>query len=702
MAAWQSLLRRALIGPRSAPGRAPAAPRPLPTDGLARPRGTAAALSWPSVAQLTELGRADVAWAAATGLASAALFATTLTGHPYLGDAPETVAGVSSLGVLHDPGYPTYVLFAHLFSLLVPFGSEAFSVNLFSLVCGSLTIAGVQLLARRFGVPRWAASIGALTLAASAGFWFYTGFAKHDIFSGLLFVLSLHLALAVQVRATTARLAWLAVAIAIGLGSSWPLELLVLPSVAYALFTARSQLRLGSLASATAIGLVVVVAAYGFVMVRAAENPPINWGGATTPARLWSLVNRADFTAHGGSAHFATATPTAGGAPGSSGASAPSSSGGATVAAPASVVVNVTNLGKIFARELGIFALILAALGLVASLTWRRSLASFPLLIAFAANLIGAHAVVNFGGSSGSFDGDLISEGFVLGSYFALACWVAIGASELVAGGARLGVALGATRGPLAVIARPRLLTPLAAIALGAVLVVPLVSGNRSIVRGSSKPFADRYAESAFAELPPHAALFIQGAELTEPLIYRQVVYHQRRDVVVIASDGLEYGWYLQQLDRRLGLQLPPATGNPLLDAATIMRAVSRVRPVYLDPVAAQTFARVIGYRPVGLLEQLAPGTGPQKVNSPDAVEARLQASERQAGFPDGRWGRWPNDYVQTAEYGSAALKVAQAYYQLHAYAGMRSALLNGLMVEPGNQIAQLDLAKLYRSGLGG
>jgi hypothetical protein len=56
---------------------------PLPLGGLTRP---------------------DLVWAAATAGVSALLFATVMTSHPGLGDAPETVAGVTSLGVLHAPG----------------------------------------------------------------------------------------------------------------------------------------------------------------------------------------------------------------------------------------------------------------------------------------------------------------------------------------------------------------------------------------------------------------------------------------------------------------------------------------------------------------------------------------------------------------------------------------------------------------------
>ncbi len=712
----------ARAGSRGAP---PSLRKPLPkskgTRAPSRPNRTSQSRTsltsrlggwWTSVLQrkspgfsparpLPELDRRDLVWAALTGVASAPLFATVLTSHPYLGDATETVAGVSSLGILHDPGYPTYVLAAHLFTLLVPIGNEAFRVNLFSLFCASLTVGGVQLLARRCGVPRWAAVIGALALAASAGFWFYSGFAKHDLFSGLLLLITLHLALAWWAQPTTRRLVALAATVGLGLGSSWPLELTILPTIAFVLFASRRQLSVRSLASATATGLVVLVAIYGFVMVRAAQNPPVNWGGATTISRLWELVNRADFTAPGSSARASSAPKGLAWAPTHSpirGASAPA----ATITTSAAVTDDVLNYAVIFGRELGVLALLLAAFGLLASLTWRRTAASYPVLIAFLANLIAARAVVNFGGDSGSLDTDLIDEGFVLGCYFALACWLAIGAAELVGAPGRVAITgrlKDRLRRPLVAVGQARLFVPAAALALGAAVVVPLVLGNWSGVQRSSKPFADDYAQAVFSELPPHAAVFILGANLTQPLIYRQVVYHQRRDVEVVAVDGLEFGWYRQQLRSRLGIRLPAPTGAPRNDAVRTMSAVAHVRPVYLDPQTVQTFSSVIGYRPVGLLSQLASGHGQAPVSAPAEPEQRLLAAERQAGFPDHNWNIWPNDAFAQEEYAAATLHVAQAYYQRRDFVGMRRVLLNDLKIEPGDPTAEGDLAQLARSG---
>ena len=462
-----------------------------------------------------------------------------------------------------------------------------------------------------------------------------------------------------------------------------------------------------SLASATATGLVVLVAMYGFVMVRAAQNPPVDWGGATTITRLWELVNRADFTTHGSSAPANSPGAAAGNGSSSASAQVPirrHSEATATITMPAAVASDVRNYPVIFGRELGVLALLIAVFGLLASLTWRRSAASYPLLIAFLANLAAAKAVVDFGGLPGGLDTDLVDEGFVLGCLFALACWLSIGAAELVAIPGTVAIwdrPSDRVRRPLAAVARARLFGPVTALALGAAVVVPLVLGNWSVAHRSSKPFADDYAQAVFSELPSHAAVFMFGAELTQLLIYRQAVYHQRPDAVVIAADGLEYGWYRQQLSRRLGIRLPSATGNTLADAAQTIRLVARVRPVYLDPQAAQDFAGVLGYRPVGLLSQLASGHGPAEVSSPSEVEQRLLHAEREAGFPDHNWTVWPNDYLSQSEYATAALHVARAYYQHRDFPGMRSALLNELKIEPGDPIAEKDLAQLQSSGHG-
>jgi hypothetical protein len=329
-------------------------------------------------------------------------------------------------------------------------------------------------------------------------------------------------------------------------------------------------------------------------------------------------------------------------------------------------------------------------------------------LIAFATNLIGAGVVISFGGAaSGGLNTDLIDEGFVLGCYFALACWIALGSAELahLAGRVpwgRLSPAALSDRARLADRGVFRVLAPVAVVALGAALVLPLVLGNWSTVHRSSHPYADRYAQSVFAELPHRAVLFILGAELTQPMIYRQVVYHDRPDVVVVAVDGLTAPWYREELSRRLGFQIPSPTGGLIAGTTQIMDAVARSRPTFVDPQAGQALQKAIGYRPVGLVAQLVPGHGQMPVSSPSALEQTMLQAERNAGFPNHDWNVWPNDFVDVAEYSTAALNVARAYYQHHDLTGMGRALHEDLRVLPNNPPAVQDLSLLSANGAGG
>lgn len=675
-----------------------------------------------ALSPLTLLSSADFLWAAGSGLAAALLFATTLSGHVALGDGPETVAGISSVGVLHAPGYPAYVAAAKLFTILVPFGTEALRVNLFSLFCASLSVAGVQLLARRCGAPRWAAAAAALCLASGTGFWFYATFAKHDMFSALMFLAALHLTLAWLQRSDPVRLVWLAVALAAGAGSSWPLMVLLLPAVGFVLIVSRARLSLRALASATATGMVVLVALYGFAMVRASAHPAVDWGGATNLSRLVGLVKRSDFGSPGVLPAASPASPgQASGSPGA-GSSAPAAAPQGPAAPPASpnpgalpgagtvttaaiqgVTGSIGSYFVVFARELGIFGLLLAGLGLGISLLRRRTVATFPLMIVFGVNLLGAAALVGPGGGA-SPEIDLIEEGFLFGCYFALTCWLAIGAGELVKAVARIPIVAraGSTTHPGAVIG-------VVAALLAGLLIVPPALGNRSGASRSAKPFADRYASSVFSELPPHSAVVIWGAELTQPLIYRQVIDHQRRDVLVVAADGLSYDWYRQELRQKLHQALPARLGESVRDARAVTKRLSGLRSVYVDNYTAQLLVgpravgknvggATFGYQPVGLLARVVPGNGLSPVASPAVLDQVVSRAVRQAGFPDPRWLVWPNNYLDINTYSAAELEVARAYFQHRDLNGMRRALSTDLSIDPASTIARNDLQALAQS----
>src|SRR5437868_3014165 len=73
------------------------------------------------------------------------LYLFTLAPTVTLVDSGELILAAKTSGVAHPPGFPLYVLLAHLFSLL-PFGSIAVRVHLASSLFAALASAAMTLL----------------------------------------------------------------------------------------------------------------------------------------------------------------------------------------------------------------------------------------------------------------------------------------------------------------------------------------------------------------------------------------------------------------------------------------------------------------------------------------------------------------------------------------------------------------------------
>jgi hypothetical protein len=667
-------------GPRAA--RAPA----RPTATAERPpREQRSEESRPR--ESAPLARVDLVWAGAAATLSAILFATTLNGHPALGDAPESVAGVASTGVLHAPGYPAYVIAARIFTALVPFGSFALQVNLFSLVCASLTIGGVYLVARQLGAARWASALGGLALATGGAFWFYADFAKHDMFSGLVFVAGINLLLAWQAKPTTARLAGLGAVVGLGLGSSWPLMGLLLPAIGLALLIGRRRTSAASLAAAAAACVLVAAALYGFVMVRAGQDPEVNFGDATSLGRLKALINRETFKPPSGEGRSS--------GPSADASASDRASASAPLLAAYSPSETAGNVGRylvVFYHELGFAAVALAAWGLFVSLAWSRGPPAYTLLTIFLTNLLATAHEIGVG-SYESFDTVLVQEGFLLGCYLVLPVWLAIGASDL-------GTALesASSRYP----GRPHSVVRWAMpLVLGLAVLIPSLAAHWDVPRRADEPFADRYAAAIFRDLPERSVVFILGAERTQPLIYRQVVAGDRTDVVVVATDGLSYEWYRGEVARRLGRPLPPRVGISSSDAARAIKSLRGVRPVFMDLPTANILFNRVGYQPVGMVAHLAEGRGPAQVPSARQLEIELQETQRAADLSDPDWRVWPNAYAYRS-FIAAVYEVPRAYFEERDEAGLRRSLLAVLRLDPQNGLALHNLRALNTRGLPG
>lgn len=241
-------------------------------------------------------------------MASTLLFVSTFSSRAGLGDTPESVAGVRSLGILHAPGYVTYVVAARLFGEVFRFGGWEFRVNLFSLVCAVLSVAAVYLLARCFGANKAGAAIGALALATTSSFWFNADFAKYYSFTALLLTVMALCVLAWLRTGRGALLVGAGVLLGSSLGASWQLAVIMAAGLACIIGLRRPRPGLGILLVAGGAALFTAIAVCVFIVVRAGQDPTVNFGNATGLSRLFELLTTADFSGARGAAGAAAGT----------------------------------------------------------------------------------------------------------------------------------------------------------------------------------------------------------------------------------------------------------------------------------------------------------------------------------------------------------------------------------------------------------
>ena len=220
------------------------------------------------------------------GIVPLGVYVATLTPTVAGGDAGEMITVAYLLGVAHPPGYPLYTLLAKLASL-VPFGTVAWRVNLFSALAGS---AATLLLCR--GVIRWTGDVAAGALAAGVFafgplVWPYAitaeVFALNNLFTaGLIYFAARASNERTAAGAVSSRTLNLA-ALWLGLGFAHH-HILVFLGIPYALFllalTGRrvtSPRMLASFAGMALLGMTPYL-----YLVVASGHAPVTWGDTAT------------------------------------------------------------------------------------------------------------------------------------------------------------------------------------------------------------------------------------------------------------------------------------------------------------------------------------------------------------------------------------------------------------------------------------
>ena len=243
-------------------------------------------------------GRRDYA-AVAVALVAFALYFAGAAPTIYVGDSGELVTAVYTLGIPHPSGYPLYVLLGKLWTLLVPVGSIAYRMSLFSAAAAAVTIGLVYTLMRRLECGRAAAAIAALTLATSTSFWAEANVQRVYALNALFLVATLLAATRWLATRSTRALATAFFLAGLGASNHTFMAMVTIALAVLALAAepslVRSPSRALTLGLSVALAFTIGLLPYLYLPLRSRFDPALDWGNPESARALWDVVTRREF-----------------------------------------------------------------------------------------------------------------------------------------------------------------------------------------------------------------------------------------------------------------------------------------------------------------------------------------------------------------------------------------------------------------------
>jgi hypothetical protein len=251
-------------------------------------------------AQAPSKRRAPWAAPALVGALVLALYMATTQRSVGAFDSAELAAGSASLGIVHAPGYPLYLLLGHAFSL-IPLGEVAFRVNLMSGVFGAASVALLILFYSRLTGSPAASALAAAAFGVSLPVWKVSVVAEVYTLQALILSGVLLLALRLAEAPSLRRLAILSLVAGLTLAHRPP-EMLAIIGLPVALWPgpARRLLSRPRAVLIAALGVVAGLAWYAYLPLRAASHPALDYTtelqvSLTTLQGIWWMISGAMF-----------------------------------------------------------------------------------------------------------------------------------------------------------------------------------------------------------------------------------------------------------------------------------------------------------------------------------------------------------------------------------------------------------------------
>jgi len=482
--------------------------------------------------------RVEFACAGAVFLIALLLYSWTLAPTVTLTDSGELIVVAHGLGVAHPPGFPLWVILAHLASL-VPLGNVAVRINFSSalfaaLASAILTLVVAELMITTPYLPTWkkrsaqqkkkaedsrigqllicAPALGAgLLMAFSRTLWSYATIAEVYTLNTLLILVVLFLMLRWRRcivadrrdagQAITTHDGWLyaaALTFGLALGVHHVTVGLVLPAVAAIVYRTEGLRFFASrrLVYAALISVGALVAVYAYLPFAASGSPVINWGNPRSVQEIWWHITGRQYRV------FLSFTPKMMGA-------------------------QFFEFCKMASREFGPawlpLPLVFAFAGIGSAFKRDRTTFWFLLFIVIA-NL--AYDL--------SYQIAEDKDAYYLPVFISIAIAAGFGIRWLI----QLAVSksMSVTRSYL-VAATAILLTSATAFA-----------ANWPVNNRRDYFIAYDYVENLFSTIEPNGLLLTQDWQVASPMFYAQEIEQRRRDVKVVDVNLLRRSWYFDYL----------------------------------------------------------------------------------------------------------------------------------------------------------
>jgi Protein of unknown function (DUF2723) len=481
-------------------------------------------------------------------LISMLIYGFTLAPTVTLVDSGELIVAAQFLGVAHPPGFPLYLILAHLFTLL-PFGSIALRVNFASAVfagfaCGMLTLVAAELTSinsfflppksgRRkkasksrpagpgdVGAHWWLTLVSAiaagLLLTFSRTLWSYATIAEVYTLNTFLILIILFLMLRWRSRivsdttyllnqsksrrripAVSSHDVWLyaaATVFGLALGVHHVTVGLLLPALAFLVWRTQG---IGFFISrrlfyAAVVSIAALIAVDSYLPLAASAKPILNWGDPSSFRALWWHITGRQYQV------FVSFTPAIAGR-------------------------ELAKFGNFVVREFGLqwlpLPIFCAIIGYVAMCRRDRTAFWFLILI----------VIFNLGYAL-NYEIAEDKDAYYLPTFVSLAIACGYGIRAILQG------------------FRPNLQTP----AAGLALLMPLLAliAHWPYDNRSHYFIAHDYIENIQSTIEPHGLLLTLDWQVASPLLYTREIEHRRLDIKAIDVQLLRRSWYFEYLER--------------------------------------------------------------------------------------------------------------------------------------------------------